>query len=195
MERLTSFCLDDHIPRSILDKVAFGYYMFQIVSTICLDMQGTLPAFLYPSWVRWFHAHHVESWKDPFLANTWDHPWYFSICAWEYCLQVPFFFVAAQAYWQRIQGTEQCSWIRIPVIMYCTQTITAVSGVMMMALMEDFTRYTSPNVPSGLVERLKLACMYSLFFWFCVLHLLDALTGKAYVQRPESAVPEKKKGD
>jgi hypothetical protein len=60
--------------------------------------------------------------------------------------------------------------------MYCTQTITAVSGVIFMALLEDFTHYDTPHVPSGLFERVKLASMYSLFFWFCVLHLLDAVT-------------------
>ena len=43
--------VEDFIPRSVLDKIFLGYYVFQIVSTLGLDMQGTLPAFLYPAWV------------------------------------------------------------------------------------------------------------------------------------------------
>ena len=49
---LAAFRVEDFIPRSVLDKFFLGYYVFQIVSTLCLDMQGTLPAFLYPAWVR-----------------------------------------------------------------------------------------------------------------------------------------------
>ena len=49
---LAAFRVEDFIPRSLLDKFFLGYYVFQIVSTLCLDMQSTLPAFLYPAWVR-----------------------------------------------------------------------------------------------------------------------------------------------
>ncbi|KAK7473433.1 hypothetical protein BaRGS_00035309, partial [Batillaria attramentaria] len=49
--------------------------------------------------MRAIHTHHVEVWRDPWLANTWRHPWYFSICAWEATCHVPFYFVAAYAYY------------------------------------------------------------------------------------------------
>ncbi|KAK7087591.1 hypothetical protein V1264_021623 [Littorina saxatilis] len=170
--------VEDYVPRSVLDKVFLGYYLFQIVSTIGLDMQGTLPAFIYPSWLRSLHSHHCETWHDPFLANTWKHPWYFSICMWEYFFHVPFYFVAAFAYYQRINGLDNLRWVRIPTIMYCTQTITATSGIMMMALMEDFSSYNSDHAPSGLFQRLQLAGIYGTFFTFCVFNVLDVLTEK-----------------
>ncbi|KAL8611591.1 hypothetical protein ACOMHN_060860 [Nucella lapillus] len=179
--------VEDYVPRSVLDKVFLGYYLFQIVSTLGLDMQGTLPAFLYPSWVKYFHTHHLETWRDPWLANTWDHPWYLSICMWEYFLHVPFYFVAAYCYYCRINNTDRCPWIRTPVIMYCTQTMTAVSSVVLMALFADFT-HTTALAPESLFQRLKLAGMYGTFFVFCLLNLLDALTGRDYLQ-PPSATP------
>ncbi|XP_076434882.1 sigma intracellular receptor 2-like isoform X2 [Babylonia areolata] len=181
--------VEDYIPRRALDWTFLVYYVFQIVSTLGLDMQATLPACLYPSWMRWFHTHHIDTWKDPWLANTWKHPWYFSICMWEYFLHVPFYFLAARAYYTRIySAADRCSWIRIPVLLYCTQTMTAVSAVMLMALMGDFSDSQVP-APSGPVERLKLAGMYGSFFILCLLNFMDALTGRDYLPSATSPPP------
>lgn len=43
--------IDRLIPRFVLDRIFCGYYVFQFISTPLLDMQGTLPTWLYPSWV------------------------------------------------------------------------------------------------------------------------------------------------
>ncbi|KAK7473432.1 hypothetical protein BaRGS_00035308, partial [Batillaria attramentaria] len=77
-------------------------------------------------------------------------------------------------------------WIRIPVIMYCTQTMTAVSAVMMMAFFEDFSSYTDPH-PTNVIERAKLAFMYSLFFFLTLLNLADAISSKDYVADDDRA--------
>ena len=54
--------------------------------------------------MRAIFTHHLETWRDPWLANTWHSPWYLSICLWEYSIHIPFFFVAAYAYYKRING-------------------------------------------------------------------------------------------
>lgn len=47
-----------------------------------------------------FFTHHLETWRDPWLADTRAHPWYFGIVFWEYLVQMPFFFVASYAYYK-----------------------------------------------------------------------------------------------
>ena len=73
--------------------------------------------------------------------------------------------------------------------MYCTQMVSATSGVILMALLGDFSS-SQALAPSGFLQRLKLAAMYSLFFFFCLLNLLDALTGRNYVSGKESKKKE-----
>ena len=107
-------------------------------------------------------------------------------------------FVASSPWWERsrisanvVAGTDKCAWIRTPIIMYCTQVVTATSSVILMALMGDFTS-SEALAPSGFFQRLKLAGMYSLFFFSCLLNLLDALTGRDYL--PDKDKGDKKKG-
>ncbi|PVD31720.1 hypothetical protein C0Q70_07138 [Pomacea canaliculata] len=169
--------IDRWIPRFVLDRIFCGYYVFQLISTPLLDMQGTLPTWLYPSWMRAFFTHHLETWRDPWLADTRAHPWYFGIVFWEYLVQMPFFFVASYAYYK---GAQASPWIRIPVIMYCTQTITAVTGIIFMALFEDFNDYTA-LAPTSTFQRLKLAFIYSFFLVISFLNLYDTLFSKVYL--------------
>jgi hypothetical protein len=70
-------------------------------------------------------------------------------------------------------------------------------AIIYMAFMDDFTHYATPYKPSGFWQRAKLASMYGAFLLFCVLHLLDALTGRDYmvVDEEKEKEEEEEEGD
>ncbi|RUS87831.1 hypothetical protein EGW08_004430 [Elysia chlorotica] len=110
----------------VLDYVFFIYFLAQIPSTIFFDTQGVYPEWLYPSFnktqlgdpleqppprlllisvhpqLQSMKAHYLETYRDPFLADAWEHPWYLAVCLTEHYIEVPFFFWATFAYWKDI---------------------------------------------------------------------------------------------
>ncbi|KAK3790807.1 hypothetical protein RRG08_038298 [Elysia crispata] len=155
----------------ILDYVFFIYFLAQIPSTIFFDTQGVYPQRLYPSFLQSMKAHYLETYRDPFLADAWQHPWYLAVCLTEHFLEVPFFFWATYAYWK---GALNKPSVVLPALIYSVHTVTAVTSIFHMALLEDFSDYKA-LAPRNLEERFKLCSAYAIFFIVSFINIIDGV--------------------
>ncbi|XP_059171951.1 sigma intracellular receptor 2-like [Physella acuta] len=155
-----------------IDYLFFGYFFMQIPSTILFDSQGLLPEYFYPGFLRSLRQHYLESYRDPFLANPWGHPWYLSICLLEHSIELPFFFWAAYCYYY---GAMKKPAVVLPSILYGVHTVTAVLAIWCTALAADFSAYADP-APRSPVERLKLCSAYAPFFFIPLCNIYDSCT-------------------
>ncbi|GFR75071.1 transmembrane protein 97 [Elysia marginata] len=155
----------------VIDYVFFAYFLMQIPSTIFFDTQGVYPESLYPSFLKSLKAHYLETYRDPFLANAWQHPWYLAVCLTEHFIEVPFFFWATFAYWK---GALNKPSVVLPSLIYSVHTATAVASIFSMALLEDFSGYKA-LAPRNFGERLKLCSAYAIFFIVSVVNIIDGV--------------------
>ncbi|CAL1544482.1 unnamed protein product [Lymnaea stagnalis] len=153
-----------------IDYLFFVYFVMQIPTTILFDTQGVYSASLYPGWLKAVREHYLETYRDPFLADAWKHPWYLSICLVEHMIEIPFFFWAATCYYY---GALNRPNILIPSIIYAVHTITAVLGVWAMALGAEFNQ-AQALAPRNLGERLTLCSAYAPFFFIPLINVLDS---------------------
>ncbi|CAG5123596.1 unnamed protein product [Candidula unifasciata] len=154
-----------------IDYLMFGYFLMQIPTTLLFDTQGVYPEWLYPSWLKAVRSHYLESYRDPFLADAWKHPWYLSICLVEHFFEIPFFVWATVCYYYGAKARPQ---IIIPSILYCSHTITVVLSIWAMALGSDFSHETA-LAPRNTAERLKLCSAYLPFFIVPMINLIDSI--------------------
>ncbi|XP_046563281.1 sigma intracellular receptor 2-like [Haliotis rubra] len=169
--------------RRSLDTLFIAFYVFEAVSTIFFDTQQLLPSYLYPKPLTDLFQWYTQHFRDPYMANARNMPWFASFCIVEFITHIPFFFFAIYAYYK---GPSKCPWIRIPVIMYCVQIITFVTAVEAGVFFDDFSK-SKLLAPRNLGERLKLGTNYSLFFFVPLTNLLDALFSSAYTPKVKAA--------
>ncbi|XP_041378961.1 sigma intracellular receptor 2-like [Gigantopelta aegis] len=162
--------------RRVVDVVLSGYFVWQVVSTILFDTQCLLPAWIYPKPLQNLYHWYLNGHRDPFLGATPSFPWYMSTCVVEFTLQIPFFVVAAYAYYK---GAANCRWIRIPAIISSTHMLTSIISVLIMAMFEDFSSFTVP-APRTTSERLKLASVYFAYLIMTLISLFEAVFSSVY---------------
>ncbi|XP_046543549.1 sigma intracellular receptor 2-like [Haliotis rubra] len=162
--------------RKALDVVFCCYFVFQIPSTVLLDTQALFPSWVYPQWLQNMQVSYVEGFRDPYMADPSSFPWFMATCVVEFSLEIPFFFIAAYAYFY---GAQRCPWIRLPSLMYSVHTATSVLAVNFTTWLHDFTVYKVPG-PRDATERIRLICVYGFFFVVCVLNIFDTCLSSAY---------------
>ncbi|CAH1232884.1 TMEM97 [Branchiostoma lanceolatum] len=136
----------------VLEWVFFLYFASHIPITILFDSQALLPKELYPQALKDVMANYAHGAKDALMA---DPPmWFKSFCWCEMTLQLPFFFVAAYAFFQ-----GKCRWIRLPVIIYSTHTATTLIPILAQVFFNDFSDSPVPG-PTTFEERMTLATIY-----------------------------------
>ncbi|KAH9502377.1 Transmembrane protein 97 [Bulinus truncatus] len=155
----------------VMDYIIFGYFAFQIPSTLIFDTQGVYSDSLYPSMFKSLRSHYLETYRDPFLADAWKHPWYLSICLVEHFIEMPFFFWAAYVYFY--YGAQKKPCVLIPSMLYSVHTITAVLSVWFMAIGADFS-HSDALAPRTMGERIKLCTAYAPFFFMSFVILFDS---------------------
>ncbi|CAG5136288.1 unnamed protein product [Candidula unifasciata] len=153
-----------------VDYLLFGYFLIQIPATLLFDTQGVYGEWLYPSFLRSLRHHYLETYKDPFLANAWNHPWFLSFCLLEHYLAMPFYVWAAYCYYY---GAVNKPVIVIPALIYSVHTITAVIAIWTMALLADFSKIQEP-APTNFTQRLLLCFAYSPFFIVPMVNAVDS---------------------
>uniref|UniRef100_H3BEZ7 Transmembrane protein 97 n=2 Tax=Latimeria chalumnae TaxID=7897 RepID=H3BEZ7_LATCH len=107
--------------------------------------------------------------------------WFKSFVFCEGLVQMPFFPVAAYAFFK-----GSCRWIRTPAIIYSTHVATTVIPIIAHVLFQDFSSSKYPG-PKTLQERLTLVSIYAPYLLIPVMMLLTMLCSTHY--NPE----EKKK--
>ncbi|XP_061460864.1 sigma intracellular receptor 2 [Rhineura floridana] len=158
----------------LLEWIFAFYFLTHIPVTVLLDMQLLLGPLFYPPSLTEFRTWYVTKFKDPIMLEppSWFTP--FMFC--EAFLQLPFFPVAAYAFWK-----GNCKWIRIPAIIYATHVITTLLPILAYILLNDFLSCKYPS-PQTVQERVTLFAVYSPYLVIPCLILCVMLFSHQYHQ-------------
>ncbi|XP_078404234.1 sigma intracellular receptor 2 isoform X2 [Cetorhinus maximus] len=158
--------------RRLLEWSFFFYFFTHIPITLAIDLQALLPKDLYPPALQGLLKWYAARFKDPMIM---DPPaWFKAFILCEALLQMPFFPVAAYAFYK-----GGCSWIRTPAIIYSTHVATTVIPILAHILFNDFSASTYPG-PKTMSERLSLLAIYTPYLLIPVWILLTMLFSETY---------------
>ncbi|NXU47740.1 SGMR2 protein, partial [Turnix velox] len=148
------------------------YFLSHIPVTLLIDLQPLLPSGLHPPALRDLLESYVASFKDPFMLQPPE--WFKAFMFCEALLQLPFFPIAAYAFFK-----GGCKWIRTPAIIYATHVVTSLCPILAHILFHDFSTLEPPG-PGTLRERLLLVSVYSPYLLIPLLLLLTMLCHPHY---------------
>ncbi|XP_060114864.1 sigma intracellular receptor 2 [Heteronotia binoei] len=147
------------------------YFASHIPLTLLLDAQA-LSAAWHPAPLTEMLNWYTTSFKDPLVAQC--PAWFKSFLFCEVFLQLPFFPVAAYAFWK-----GNCKWIRTPAIIYATHVATTLVPLLAHFLFHDFSD-SKPAGPQTWLERLRLCAIYSPYLLIPLLLLGTMLFHPSY---------------
>ncbi|KAL8199279.1 UNVERIFIED_CONTAM: hypothetical protein K2H54_039158 [Gekko kuhli] len=154
-----------------LERLFALYFLAHIPVTLLLDAQALSSRFHPPPLAEvlgWYTA----SFKDPLMAQC--PAWFKSFIYCEVFLQLPFFPVAAYAFWK-----GNCKWIRTPAIIYATHVATTLVPLLAHFVFHDFSD-SKPAGPQMWHERLWLLAVYSPYLLISLLLLMTMLVHPSY---------------
>ncbi|XP_061418155.1 sigma intracellular receptor 2 [Lethenteron reissneri] len=139
-----------------LEWIFVFYFASHVPITLLFDSQALLPKGAIPSLLSDPMKWYIQKFKDPLMANP--PAWFFTFIYCEIFLQLPFFPIAAYAFYK---GGRR--WIRIPALVYASHVATSLLPILSHVLLQDFT--VPPGTkgvvgPSNVHERLSLAAVY-----------------------------------
>lgn len=157
-----------------VDYIYILYFGSHIPIAICFDSQAVLPKWLYPEMFQ----NAVDWYTHEFHDSMMAHPpaWFQTFIWFEILIQLPFFFVALYAYWK---GVSRCQWIRLPIVVYSTHTLTALICIYNHIFFNNFSNEIYPG-PSTLTERMMLALFYFPYFIVPLMLFVDSLFSPLY---------------
>ena len=107
---------------SFMRALYLGYFISHIPITLCVDMQALFGQY-YPEPLRNLFAWYSSTYHDVLMAPP-SPIWLQSFITCEVFLQLPFFFYATRALWNRDNS------IRVPMIIYGTHVATTVLPIL-----------------------------------------------------------------
>uniref|UniRef100_A0A8C6D4C5 Transmembrane protein 97 n=1 Tax=Moschus moschiferus TaxID=68415 RepID=A0A8C6D4C5_MOSMO len=151
------------------------YFLSHIPITLLMDLQGVLPRDLYPVELRNLQQWYIEEFKDPLLQNP--PVWFKSFLFCELVFQLPFFPIAAYAFFK-----GGCKWIRTPAIIYSVHTMTTLIPILSTLLLDDFSKASRfrGQGPQTFQERLFLLSVYIPYFLIPLVLLLFMVRNPYY---------------
>ncbi|PIO33097.1 hypothetical protein AB205_0061710 [Aquarana catesbeiana] len=156
----------------LLEWIFFFYFFSHIPITLLVDLQAVLPSAWYPQQLldlmRWYTA----TFKDHLMRNP--PPWFMSFVYCEAIVQLPFFPVAAYAFFK-----GGCRWIRVPAIVYSSHVATTVLAILAHLLFGDFPKTKELESPTQ-QERLTLVAIYAPYLVIPLLILVTMLFSPRY---------------
>ncbi|XP_075760969.1 sigma intracellular receptor 2 [Pelodiscus sinensis] len=156
-----------------LEWVFALYFLTHIPITLMIDLQALVPgAGIYPQSLTELLKWYAVTFKDPMMLEP---PAWFKSCI--YCeafLQMPFFPIAAYAFFK-----GGCKWIRTPAIIYSTHVATTLVPILAHILFHDFaaSKHLGPKTQQ---ERLTLLSIYVPYLLIPILILLTMLHSPQY---------------
>ncbi|OCT93857.1 sigma intracellular receptor 2 [Xenopus laevis] len=158
----------------LLEWIFFFYFFSHIPITLLVDLQAVLPPSLYPRELLDLMKWYTVTFKDHLMANP--PAWFKSFVYCEAVLQLPFFPVAAYAFFK-----GGCKWIRIPAIVYSAHVATTVIPIIAHVIFGDFPK-SDAIAPLTQKDRLTLVAIYAPYLVVPVLLLLTMLFSPRYRQ-------------
>ncbi|NXP11593.1 SGMR2 protein, partial [Thinocorus orbignyianus] len=155
------------------------YFLSHILITLLIDLQPLLPDGIHPPALRELLQWYASSFRDPMMLQP--PAWFKAFMYCEAFLQLPFFPVAAYAFFK-----GRCRWIRTPAIIYSTHVATTLFAILAHILFHDFSgsQHLGPETQH---QRLVLLSVYAPYLLIPLLLLLTMLLHPHYNQ------PEKRK--
>ncbi|KAG7279754.1 hypothetical protein CRUP_021370 [Coryphaenoides rupestris] len=156
----------------MLELVFFFYFASHIPITLFIDLQALLPDHVYPDALKDLLRWYAEDFKDPMVL---DPPiWFKSFVLCEALVQLPFFPVAAYAFFK-----GGCKWIRTPAIIYSTHVATTLVPILAHVLSYPFP--LKPHAgPQTWEERWTLVSIYAPYLLVPIMLLFTMLFSPAY---------------
>ncbi|CAL8372479.1 unnamed protein product [Gadus morhua 'NCC'] len=156
----------------LLEYIFFFYFASHIPITLFIDLQALLPDQVYPNVLKDLLRWYAEEFKDPMVV---DPPtWFKSFILCEALVQMPFFPVAAYAFFK-----GGCKWIRTPAIIYSTHVATTLVPILAHVLLFPFP--LKPNAgPQTSKERLTLVSIYAPYLLVPLMLLFTMLFSSTY---------------
>ncbi|XP_069800821.1 sigma intracellular receptor 2 [Dendropsophus ebraccatus] len=156
----------------LLEWVFFFYFFSHIPITLVIDLQALLPASWYPQQLQDLIKWYCVTFKDYLMLDP--PPWFKSFIYCEAILQLPFFPVAAYAFFK-----GGCRWIRTPAIVYSSHVATTVLAILAQLLFGDVPKTSQVDSPTQ-EERLTLLSVYAPYLVIPLLILLTMLFSPQY---------------
>ncbi|XP_075296380.1 sigma intracellular receptor 2 [Opisthocomus hoazin] len=148
------------------------YFLSHIPVTALIDLQPLLPAGLCPAALTDLLQWYAVTFRDPMMLQPPE--WFKAFIYCEAFLQMPFFPVAAYAFFK-----GGCKWIRTPAIIYSTHVATTLIAILAHILFHDFS--TSEHLgPQTQRERLVLLSVYAPYLLIPLLILFTMLSSPHY---------------
>ncbi|XP_036393223.1 sigma intracellular receptor 2-like [Megalops cyprinoides] len=170
----------------ILEVIFFFYFASHIPITLFIDLQALLPAEIYPQGLKDLLHWYAAEFKDPMML---DPPvWFKSFIFCEALVQMPFFPIAAYAFWK-----GDCRWIRTPAIVYSAHVATTLIPILSYVLFHQFPTAPHPG-PQTPTERLTLVTVYAPYLLIPIMLLFTMVFSPEYsshIQGRESATAKK----
>ncbi|XP_063060909.1 sigma intracellular receptor 2 [Engraulis encrasicolus] len=169
----------------ILEIIFFLYFASHIPITLFIDFQALLPEHVYPKQLKQLLRWYAAEYKDPMML---DPPvWFKSFIFCEALVQMPFFPVAAYAFWK-----GGCKWIRTPAIVYATHVATTLIPILSYILLHQFPQEPHPG-PQTMKERLTLISIYAPYLLVPIMLLLTMLYSSTYTGATQGGKSKSKK--
>ncbi|XP_075052855.1 sigma intracellular receptor 2 [Mixophyes fleayi] len=156
----------------LLEWIFFFYFFSHIPITLLVDLQAVLPASWYPQQLLDLMNWYTVNFKDHLMKDP--PPWFMSFVYCEAIVQLPFFPVAAYAFFK-----GGCRWIRIPAIVYSSHVATTVLPILAQLLYGDFPKTSQLGTPNQ-QERLTLVSIYAPYLVIPLLILVTMLFNPRY---------------
>nr|XP_046246094.1 sigma intracellular receptor 2 [Scatophagus argus] len=160
----------------VLEIIFFVYFASHIPITLFIDLQALLPGHVFPQALRDVLKWYAEDFKDPMVMDPPE--WFKSFIFCEAFLQMPFFPIAAYAFFK-----GSCKWIRTPAILYSVHVATTLLPILSHILFYQFPLEPHPG-PQTLQERLLLFSIYVPYLLVPLLLLFTMLLSSTYNSTP-----------
>ncbi|XP_027003343.1 sigma intracellular receptor 2 [Tachysurus fulvidraco] len=155
-----------------LELVFFFYFASHIPITLFIDLQALLPEHVFPQAFKDVLRWYASEFRDPMVL---DPPvWFKSFIFCEALVQLPFFPVAAYAFFK-----GSCRWIRTPAILYSVHVATSLIPILSHVLLYNFPLAPLPG-PQTSKERWALVCVYAPYLIIPLMLLLTMLFSSTY---------------
>ncbi|XP_075891986.1 sigma intracellular receptor 2-like [Nelusetta ayraudi] len=156
----------------VLEIIFFLYFASHIPITLLIDLQALLPAHVYPQTLRDVLEWYSADFKDPMVTEPPE--WFKSFVFCEALLQLPFFPIAAYAFFK-----GGCKWIRTPAIVYSVHVATTLVPILGHIMFHEFPVTPRPG-PQTQQERLLLLSIYAPYLLVPLLILFTMLLSPTY---------------
>ncbi|KAJ2781431.1 Transmembrane protein 97 [Coemansia interrupta] len=139
---------DSRVSRglSLLDRLYFGYFVSHIPITLLVDVVPLFPSERIPAFMLGLNRFLTEQLSDPFMVigtTRSDMTWFKSLLACELVFQLPFFFYAAYAIWNRSPARHA------PLLVYGAHVSTTMVPILGVLAFGDIERTLNQRLMLG----------------------------------------------